>query len=233
MTKTVLVTGGSGAIGGAIVERFRASGTRVIVADRIGTTSEDFLQFDAECLGDLEIFAQGLRTMTRTLNHAVFCHGGAGPDEQRPFSETPRDVIAQSVMRNLTSHLVLMSSLLPMVAASDDEMKSVTLMSSINAYKGYGNPAYSAAKSGLIAVVRALAAEVGARGIRINAVAPGTVRTPRTESLGYDFDAAAAKAPLRRLTRARDVADAVHALCALRAVTGQTLIVDSGQLAVE
>jgi NAD(P)-dependent dehydrogenase (short-subunit alcohol dehydrogenase family) len=97
-------------------------------------------------------------------------------------------------------------------------------------------PGYSAAKAGLLGLVVALALPLGRRGVRINAVVPGTVLTERfreTYPPGSELnprlvDTTASERP----TYPEDVARAVLAVIRLRQMTGQRLIIDGGQLAV-
>lgn len=92
--------------------------------------------------------------------------------------------------------------------------------------------AYGAAKAGLMALVRSIAVELGPRGIRANAVAPGAVWTPRAAAmLGEEGRArSGAAAPLGRIALPRDIASAILFLASdLSAyVSGQTLVVDGG-----
>ena len=92
--------------------------------------------------------------------------------------------------------------------------------------------AYGAAKAGLMALVRTLAVELAAGGVRVNAVAPGAVLTPRVAALMDDARRAesAASIPLGRLATPDDIAHAVTFLASDLAayITGQTLVVDGG-----
>jgi 3-oxoacyl-[acyl-carrier protein] reductase len=98
----------------------------------------------------------------------------------------------------------------------------------------HGNPGqtnYAASKAGLIGLTKALAKELGARGIRVNAIAPGYVETALTDALPEPArDAILASTPLGRLGRPQDVAAAVRFLVSDAAgfVTGDVLAVDGG-----
>jgi NAD(P)-dependent dehydrogenase (short-subunit alcohol dehydrogenase family) len=122
---------------------------------------------------------------------------------------------------------------------------SIVFVSSVQAYVTLpGCVPYAAAKAGLVAAARALAPEVGRHGIRVNAIAPGTIDTPmlqrdlsgmgREEADQFLAKVAAANA-LGRIGRPEEVADAVVFLAsdASRYVTGASLVVDGGYLTVK
>jgi len=109
---------------------------------------------------------------------------------------------------------------------------SIVAISSIVGLTGNAGQAnYAAAKAGLIGMVKSLAKEVGGRGIRVNAVAPGYITTDMTAELADDQrDQILANTPLGRLGTPADVADAVAFLCSDAAafVTGSVVRVDGG-----
>ena len=98
----------------------------------------------------------------------------------------------------------------------------------------HGNPGqanYAASKAGIIGLTKALARELGSRGVRVNAVAPGYIATELTEVLSEEIRAAIlANTPLGRLGSPEDVAAAVRFLCSDEAafITGDVLLVDGG-----
>jgi 3-oxoacyl-[acyl-carrier protein] reductase len=105
-------------------------------------------------------------------------------------------------------------------------------MSSVVGRRGNAGQAnYSAAKAGIIGLTKSLAKELGGRGVRVNAIAPGYIDTPMTQALGEDVRKAIVDAtPLRKIGTAQDVADAVVFLSSDRArfLTGVVLPVDGG-----
>ena len=109
---------------------------------------------------------------------------------------------------------------------------SIVAVSSIVGLTGNAGQAnYAAAKAGLIGMVKSLAKEVGARGIRVNAVAPGYIATDMTAALSDDQRAQVqASTPLGRLGTPRDVAGVVAFLCSPDAafITGSVIRVDGG-----
>lgn len=98
----------------------------------------------------------------------------------------------------------------------------------------HGNPGqtnYAASKAGIIGFTKALARELGTRGVRVNAVAPGYVATALTDVLPAEVrDAILANTPLGRLGEPEDIAGAVRFLCSDQAsfITGEVLLVDGG-----
>ncbi len=98
----------------------------------------------------------------------------------------------------------------------------------------HGNPGqtnYSASKAGVIGFTKALARELGSRGVRANVVAPGYVDTRLTDVLPQDLrESMLASTPLGRLGQPEDVAGAVRFLCSDEAafITGEVLLVDGG-----
>ena len=115
----------------------------------------------------------------------------------------------------------------------EDGGGSLAFVASVSGLSGAPlHAAYGAAKAGLMALVRSAAVELGPGGVRVNAVAPGVVLTPRVSGLMSDRDKEAnvANAPLRRMALPADIASALLFVSSDLAsyMTGQTLVVDGG-----
>jgi NAD(P)-dependent dehydrogenase (short-subunit alcohol dehydrogenase family) len=122
---------------------------------------------------------------------------------------------------------------------------SIVFVSSVQAYTTLrGCVAYGAAKAGLVAAARALAVEVGEHGVRVNAIAPGTIETPmlardldgmNTADATSFLDSVRAANALGRIGTVDEVADVLVFLVsdAARYVTGTTVVADGGFLAVK
>lgn len=114
---------------------------------------------------------------------------------------------------------------------------SVVLISSVDGLAGVPTfAAYSAAKAGMLGLMRVAAVELAADGIRVNAIAPGAIDTPMTRAPHQPasvLDTFARQIPLRRVGRPEDIADASMYLASLDAgwVTGTILTVDGGSMA--
>jgi len=240
----VVVTGAAGAIGSATACAFLKAGFHVVGLDRESSITsviscEHFtgLQVDladeaATCEAVAESESYG------PLAHVVSIAGGALPPEPGtagdPMAVTT-ELFRASVDANLTTQFTVLRAALPLLRRNAGEDRSVALTSSFNALTGCGMPAYSAAKAALIGMMHALVTPLGCDGIRINVIAPGSVRTPRTERIWQHdpnhFERLEAGTALGRLGRPDDIARSFIAISTLLThVTGQVLVVDGGQM---
>jgi NAD(P)-dependent dehydrogenase (short-subunit alcohol dehydrogenase family) len=242
-TRVVVVTGAHGAIGQATARGFLEAGYGVVGLDRepavveaVGAVGYRGVAVDLrdETALDRAVAAVG---EVGTLAHVVGIAGGALAGEPEtdgdPSALEPR-LFRDSIEANLTTQFLVLRATLSLLRKTDGD-RSITLTSSWNALSGCGLPAYSAAKAGLIGMMHALVQPLGREGIRINVVAPGTVRTPRTERLWrHDpdhFERLRGSSALGRLATPDDVARAFVALARdLTHVTGHVLVVDGGQI---
>jgi len=242
-TATIVVTGAAGAIGSAVANAFLDRAYAVIGIDvqsvvDVRPSTYRHVVADVRELDELRDVAASLGDTP--LRHVVGVAGGALPEEvvAKDVDDLELGVFRRSLDLNLVSQYATVRAFLPSLrAAPSGRDRSITAISSLNALLGMDMPAYSAAKAGLIGMVRVLARMLGPEAIRVNAVAPGTVRTARTEGIWRDdpghFERLEAQAPLGRLTTPAEVGRAVCSLALdLTAVTGQVLVVDSGQSAL-
>lgn len=239
----VLVTGAAGAIGSATVRAFLNAGFKVLGMDR--TPDVESLVVDPSYRGvrvDLTDSAAVDTALAgvepRRLTHVIGIAGGAlagEPQSQHDPLLLSFDTFRESVDANLTTQFLMLRAVLPYLRTNAGADRTVTFTSSWNALTGCGMPAYSAAKAGLIGMMHALVTPLGAEGIRVNVVAPGTVRTPRTERIwGHvsgHFERLESSTASGRLTSSDDVAGTYLALATLMTnVTGQVIVVDGGQM---
>ena len=252
---TVVVIGSTGALGAAAAAGFLARGASVFGLDRVHPADAPALHLqdvihpahshprfrhlpaDVTHVADVHAAALAISETAGAIDHVVQIAGGALPTEvgQADICEVDHDALVASVHLNLIAPMTIARAFLPALRASNQH-PSLTFTSSVNALSGIDLFGYSAAKAGLLALTRDLAVAEGARGVRVNAVVPGTVVTPATEHLWSQhpahFHDMAATAALAKLATPADLADAYTALALdLHAVTGQTLVVDSGQTA--
>lgn len=236
----VLVTGAAGALGSAAVNAFVAVGAHVLAVDRDkmrGDGPAERCVIDLTDPGAESQIADAIGG--RPLHHLVGIAGGAlagEPETQHDPVELDIEVFRASVDANLVSQFVALRGALPALRTAAPADRSVTLTSSFNALSAQGMPAYSAAKAGLLGLMHGLVEPLGREGIRINVVAPGTIRTPRTERLWSDtpghFERLEAGTALGRLGTPEDVAAAYLSCTTMAHCTGQVLVIDGGQTVI-
>jgi 3-oxoacyl-[acyl-carrier protein] reductase len=238
--RTALVTGASGGIGGAIARQLHAQGAQVVLTGR----RRDALQALAAELGErvaLEPADLALPDAPERLVKAVEQRGAL--DILVNNAGLTRDNLAlrlkdedwQTVLEiDLTAGFRLIrSALRGMLKRRFGRIISITSIVAITGNPGQAN--YAAAKAGLIGMSKALAAEVAARGITVNCIAPGMIETAMTAALAEPQRARLLQQiPTGRLGAGADVAAAAGYLASAEAayVTGQTLHVNGGMAMV-
>jgi NAD(P)-dependent dehydrogenase (short-subunit alcohol dehydrogenase family) len=175
--------------------------------------------------------------MVGDLRFVIHVAGGAIPEELGAPDQVsvPLGAFRRAIEDNLVSAYVVVSAVAPMLR-SHGQGGGVTLVSSTNAFGGYGAPGYSAAKAGLHGLAAALVNPLGRDKIRINVVVLGTTATSNysrvNEAIGHatDFNAIARKIPLGRVLTPEIAAEAlVSVTCDLRGMSGAVTVVDGGQ----
>ena len=239
--RTALVSGGSGAVGAAVCVKLARMGFDVAVCYRNGRQVALDVCNAVESEGvraapvrldvtDADSVAEAVRTVSEELGPPVVLVHSAGVLKTALLARLPLATWDEVLSVNLRGAYLLAKAVLP--GALKQRWGRIVFVSSVAAFRGRrGQSAYSASKAGLHGLTRALAQELGPKGVTVNAVCPGLIRTPMTEHLGEEFFEEVRRAtPTRRLTTPEDVAAVVGFLCTDEAsqINGQALVVDGG-----
>ena len=221
----VIVTGGAGGIGTVIVADLRADGRAVVSLDRLDApgASESFLLDVAD---EAAVAAAVVRIVERYgAIDALVC--AAGTVEEHPVAEMPMSGWRSVIDASLTGTFVNTRAVLPAMMAA--RHGTIVAFSSGYASTGYRNGAnYAAAKAGVEALMKSVALEGGAYGIRANSVAPGPIDTPMLTPERAAF--IGPRIPLGRVGLPADVVGVVRFLIGDESayITGQVIHVNGG-----
>jgi NAD(P)-dependent dehydrogenase (short-subunit alcohol dehydrogenase family) len=229
--KVAVITGGSQGIGAGLVAAYRREGWSVVANSRAIEPSPD-----REILavpGDIADPAAA----DRVINEALERFGrvdtlinNAGAFISKPFTDyTPEDY-ALVVGVNLTGFFRLTQrAIAEMLTAGGGHVVNITTTIVDYAHSSEPSVLTSLTKGGVAAATRSLAVEYATRGIRVNAVAPGVIRTPMHSEDSY---AAAAKlAPMGKVGQISDIVNGILFLESSPFITGEVVHIDGGQIA--
>ena len=239
--KYTLITGGTSGIGLATAQAFIAEGAKVAITGRNPAALEQaqrLLGDDGWAIAADAGDIAGQRQLAQTLAErwprldAVFIN--AGDVTHGAFRDWTAEQWDQLMNINLKGPFFLLQALLPLLA----NPSSVILCGSVSAHIGLPTSSvYAASKAGILSLARTLSAELLPRGIRVNGLSPGPVRTPALNKLGLDADALQslqeeikALVPLGRMGTPEELAKAALYLASDESsyVVGTELLVDGG-----
>jgi NAD(P)-dependent dehydrogenase (short-subunit alcohol dehydrogenase family) len=231
--KHVVVSGGTSGIGLALAEGFAAAGAQVTATGSSQTKIDSlkagparpgitFARLDVQDGAAVDAFFQALSALDVLVN----CQGVA-----RPEREWEEGDFLTVIDINLNSAMRLSRSALPLLTKSRGTINNVASMLSYLADEAV--PAYTASKTGIVGLTRAMAHRYGPSGVRVNAIAPGYHKTDMTRPLGEDAtsnEKIAQRSALKRWGLAEDLVGPTLFLASPAAefVTGVTLPVDGG-----
>ncbi len=238
MKKIALVTGGTRGIGSGISKALKDAG--YIVAANYNKDSETAKKFHSEAgisvfswdVSDYTACENGLKEVGSALGGNVdILVNNAGITKDSMLHKMDFSAWNNVITTNLTS--VFNMSRLVITSMRDKNFGRIINISSINGVKGQiGQTNYSAAKAGVIGFTKALALESAAKGITVNAIAPGYISTDMTDILREDIkEKIVSGIPVGRFGNISEVANAVLFLASDQAsfITGATLNVNGGQ----
>lgn len=238
--KTAIVTGGARGIGERVAEDIVSRGGNVLIGDlnddlggklsaRLGTTKAEFVELDVAKRSDCE---HAIETAHRTFGGINFLVNCAVAMDATPLIELSETSWRKTLDVGLTGTFLMAQAFAGHVIRHK-RAGAIVNISSIGGQHPYGGAgAYSAAKAGVTLLTEQMAIEWAQYGIRVNAVAPGTIETPLTTYLDDpDIRESRRKAvPLGRIGQPADIANGVLYLLSDAAswVTATTLTIDGG-----
>lgn len=241
MSQTVLITGSAIGIGRASAVAFHAAGYHVIVTDILEKEGQalvtelkdraEFLRLDVRSTADADAVVAAVEKKHGGIDCVV---ANAGIAHKTPLSQLTDEKWDHTFDIDLKGIFRVARAAAPRMKAR--KTGSIVCLSSImgGIYGWDEHVHYSAAKSGVVGLVRGLAVELAREGIRVNGVAPGYIRTAqllsKEHSVGPDADKCGEYIPMRRIGEPEDIADVILFLAsnAARYITGQVVVVDGG-----
>jgi 3-oxoacyl-[acyl-carrier protein] reductase len=225
-----VVTGGSGGIGHACAERLARDGFDIVSVDAVPPSRpQPGVHVTADLL-DLEATIEAVCAACPRIDVLV---NGAGVVEPQAFGHVSLADWERVVGVNARAPFFLLQGLVDRMASGSSvigiaSIEAITVLS----MSGATSSVYASTKAALRSLTETLAVELGPRGIRVNAVAPGLIRTPMTAKAQVDERDAWIRShtPLGRWGEPEDIADVVGFLAspAARFMTGTMLVVDGG-----
>jgi len=234
--KTVLVTGGGGAIGSAICKRFAEAGSNVLVADRDAASAQGTAgQLKGKALVfDIADYAEAKKAIgNETVDILV---NNAGWDRFQNFLDTKPEEWEQLIDINLRGPLNMHHLVVPQMAARG-RGRVINISSDAARVGSSGESVYAACKGGIISFSKTLARELARKGVTVNVVCPGPTDTPilrgflgEGESGQKVYDALVRAIPLKRVGEPDDIPGIVAFLASDEAafITGQVISVSGG-----
>ena len=231
MSKVAVVTGASQGIGAATAPAFRKAGWNVVATSRTIKPSDDpgVLAVPGD-LADPAVAARVIQAGKAEFGRIDTLVNNAGIFIAKPFTEyTPEDFDAITGINLRAFVAITQPAVAAMLEQGGGHVVTITTSFTDHANSSVPSGLASLTKGGLNAVTKSLATEYAARGIRVNTVSPGIIRTPMHPEETHEFLAA-----LHPVGRMGDISDVVAAITYLEDspfVTGEILHVDGGQSA--
>ncbi len=243
--KASLVTGAGVGIGRAIAVKLASEGASVLVVDFNEETARETVGLIRNAGGQAELFVADVSDETRVKAMVetavskwgsldIACNSAAVSRGSGPIHTFEKAVFDQTLELCLTNTFLCMKCEIEAMLAQESGGSIVNISSNASLRGQPYNTAYAAAKSGVNLLTKSAASEYGHKGIRINAVSPGVIRTPGVEKYFEEQPKIAEglkqAAVMRRLGEPSEIAEAVSFLASDRAsfITGQLLSVDGG-----
>ncbi len=242
--KVVMITGAAGGIGQELVRCFSDAGAKIAALDKkddvtalaTGLAEKGIAaRGEVADIADAARVAQAVESFRQALGPIAVLINNAGFSSRATLEQSTPETWRADMDSNLNGAFNCVHAVLPDMKAA--KAGAIVNVASVNGLVAFGDPAYSAAKAGMINLTKALAMEHGRFNIRTNAICPGTVRTPiwdhRIERNPEVLKELEQWYPLRRVAEPAEIAKVALFLASddASAITGVALPVDCGLMA--
>ncbi|GAA5166487.1 SDR family NAD(P)-dependent oxidoreductase [Pseudonocardia eucalypti] len=229
--RTALVVGGTGGIGRAIASAYRDEGAAVVVADRsVASATDDAVPVEVDDEGSV---ASAVRAAADRVGPLDILVNSAGILTESPLVDMDTATWDRTLAVDLTGVFLCCRAVLPGML-DRGWGRIINIASQLGIKGGVGLAHYAAAKAGVIGLTKSLALEVSARGVLVNAIAPGPIETAMVAGITEDWKRAKrAELPLGRFGRPSEVAPTAVLLASDpggNLYVGQTLGPNSGDV---
>ena len=224
--KNVFVTGSTRGIGLAVAHKFASLGANVVLNGR-SEISEDLLAQFAD-YGVTVVGISGDISNGEDAKRMVAEVNNAGITNDKLMLKMTEEDFERVLKINLTGAFNMTQAVLkPMSKARQGAI--INMSSVVGLMGNIGQANYAASKAGLIGFTKSVAREVAARGVRVNAIAPGFIESDMTDAIPEKMkDAMIAQVPMKRIGQAEEVAEVAAFLASQEYLTGQTIAIDGG-----
>ena len=229
--KVVIITGASQGIGGALVQAYRDRNYRVVANSRsIKPSSDADILTVAGDISDPATAQQIVKQALERFGRIDTLVNNAGVFLAKPFTDYTEEDFAAVLAINLGSFFRLTKLVAAeMLKQGSGHIVQITTSLVDHANSNVPSVLASLTKGGLSAATKSLAIEYAKKGIRVNAVSPGVIKTPMHPPEAHEF--LANQHPVGRMGETKDIVDAILFLETAGFVTGEILHVDGGQSA--
>lgn len=242
---TAVVTGGASGIGEAAARRFAQAGWNVVIADVNDTRGKSvadelcasggrvsYYHLDVTSEAELDAFVNAIYTKFGTVAALV----NSGGLLQNAVFTSKMDIAEYDRIMDVNVKGTLMVSRAFGSRMAEAGEGAIVNLASLSSFIAFPHPAYAMSKAAVLRLTEIMACELGPKGVRVNAVAPGYTLTPAMQSRidkgERDPAAVLSKSAIRRFVQPAEVGEAIYFLCSpvAAAITGVILPVDCGWL---
>ncbi|MGT2930581.1 3-oxoacyl-[acyl-carrier-protein] reductase [Streptococcus dentasini] len=235
--KNVFITGSTRGIGLAVAHKFASLGANLVLNGRSEISEELLAQFAGYNVkvvaisGDVSDFTDAKRMVDEAieaLGSVDILINNAGITNDKLMLKMTADDFERVLKINLTGAFNMTQAVLkPLTKARQGAI--INMSSVVGLMGNVGQANYAASKAGLLGFTKSVAREVAARGVRVNAIAPGFIESDMTDAIPDKMkDAMIAQVPMKRMGQAEEVADVAVFLASQEYLTGQVIAIDGG-----